>query len=513
MTAATPEDVTRLLDEWSQGNPAALEELMPLVYGELHRLAEGAMRGERSGHTILLRFHTTTRESGLDRTAPPLIRPSDPGSGKTSLPGLPHASPPAHGPGGSVIGMELAQELRKPGVRFRRPAKANRRQKGNDMSYKKVILGLAVTCCMTAPLAADWSSGVTAFKAGDLSTAEAEFRALTETQPDWAGGHLMLGQTLLRAGRVQEALRSLERARELAPDDLQAALALGQAYVNLERYSDAAGTLRDLDPEALPEPQKVAFYRTRALAAIRSGRQAAAIPDLENALELMPDDELHRLLAQAAREAGSTELAVTHFGRALELDPEDVTSLRSLVQLLYDRALDAASEERADLCQTVLPHAERLVELESSYEHLVLFAEAARCVGSDREALDLLEMAAAERPGEWWPQHALGRTWVRLESWSEAEAAFLRALELNVPAEEEPAVRKQLGYAYERQERLEEALAQYRLAGDDEGAERVEKNLIAQKEEEILEKLADEKKRIEKELEELEESGGGGIFR
>lgn len=45
-------DVTRLLAAWSQGDAKALEELIPLVYGELHRLAERHLARERSGHTL-----------------------------------------------------------------------------------------------------------------------------------------------------------------------------------------------------------------------------------------------------------------------------------------------------------------------------------------------------------------------------------------------------------------------------------------------------------------------------
>ena len=37
--SAAPEGVTQLLIDWSSGNKAALEQLMPLVYDELHRLA------------------------------------------------------------------------------------------------------------------------------------------------------------------------------------------------------------------------------------------------------------------------------------------------------------------------------------------------------------------------------------------------------------------------------------------------------------------------------------------
>jgi RNA polymerase sigma factor (TIGR02999 family) len=45
-------DVTRLLMSWSDGDRSALEELMPLVYGELRRLASAHFRRERPGHTL-----------------------------------------------------------------------------------------------------------------------------------------------------------------------------------------------------------------------------------------------------------------------------------------------------------------------------------------------------------------------------------------------------------------------------------------------------------------------------
>ena len=45
-------EITRLLLAWGEGDPAALEQLMPLVYSELRRLAQGYMRRERAGHTL-----------------------------------------------------------------------------------------------------------------------------------------------------------------------------------------------------------------------------------------------------------------------------------------------------------------------------------------------------------------------------------------------------------------------------------------------------------------------------
>ena len=47
----TPE-ITSLLVEWSDGNQAALDALMPLVHAELQKLAHSYMRRENSGHTL-----------------------------------------------------------------------------------------------------------------------------------------------------------------------------------------------------------------------------------------------------------------------------------------------------------------------------------------------------------------------------------------------------------------------------------------------------------------------------
>ena len=45
-------DVTRLLREWGEGNAEAMDDLLPLVYGELRRLARHYLRGERPDHTL-----------------------------------------------------------------------------------------------------------------------------------------------------------------------------------------------------------------------------------------------------------------------------------------------------------------------------------------------------------------------------------------------------------------------------------------------------------------------------
>jgi RNA polymerase sigma-70 factor (ECF subfamily) len=52
MTTSPTSEVSRLLVAWRQGDQRALDLLMPLVYDELRRLAQGQMRGERPDHTL-----------------------------------------------------------------------------------------------------------------------------------------------------------------------------------------------------------------------------------------------------------------------------------------------------------------------------------------------------------------------------------------------------------------------------------------------------------------------------
>src|SRR6185503_874471 len=52
MNAFTTEQVTQLLIDWSNGDTAAVDKLMPLVYDELRRLARYYMRRERAGATL-----------------------------------------------------------------------------------------------------------------------------------------------------------------------------------------------------------------------------------------------------------------------------------------------------------------------------------------------------------------------------------------------------------------------------------------------------------------------------
>jgi RNA polymerase sigma factor (TIGR02999 family) len=63
MGAVSTSQVTDLLRRWSGGDRGALEELLPVVYQELRRLAAGSLKKERAGH--LLRTTALVHEAYL----------------------------------------------------------------------------------------------------------------------------------------------------------------------------------------------------------------------------------------------------------------------------------------------------------------------------------------------------------------------------------------------------------------------------------------------------------------
>jgi RNA polymerase sigma factor (TIGR02999 family) len=52
MTLPSTHEVTQLLKAWTAGDQEALEKLTPLVYRQLHQLAQRCMAGERPNHTL-----------------------------------------------------------------------------------------------------------------------------------------------------------------------------------------------------------------------------------------------------------------------------------------------------------------------------------------------------------------------------------------------------------------------------------------------------------------------------
>lgn len=52
MPTARSNDITRMLVDWSKGDKGVLDQLVPIVYNELRKIAHGYLKGERPEHTL-----------------------------------------------------------------------------------------------------------------------------------------------------------------------------------------------------------------------------------------------------------------------------------------------------------------------------------------------------------------------------------------------------------------------------------------------------------------------------
>ncbi|MBB6087393.1 tetratricopeptide repeat protein [Wenzhouxiangella marina] len=123
----------------------------------------------------------------------------------------------------------------------------------------RAIALLLLLMAVVGPARAGWDEGVAAFRNGDLARAVAEFSAVVNAQPDFAGGHFMLAQTLSSQGSRAEALSYFRRAYELDAGNVVYQFALAKAYLANGRAAEAVQMLERIDPSALPSSQRAEY--------------------------------------------------------------------------------------------------------------------------------------------------------------------------------------------------------------------------------------------------------------
>ena len=109
---------------------------------------------------------------------------------------------------------------------------------------KRTILVFSGLLIAALPCLAGWEEGVAAFTSKNYQAAVVEFRKVIRQKPKNPRGHYMLGLSLEKLKRKEEALHHLRKAYDLNPNDLSIKLALGRSYADNRQFSKAERTLR-----------------------------------------------------------------------------------------------------------------------------------------------------------------------------------------------------------------------------------------------------------------------------
>jgi tetratricopeptide (TPR) repeat protein len=379
-----------------------------------------------------------------------------------------------------------------------------------------IILALGIALFIAAgAVQADWDAGVAAFKSGNYAEAAKQFQSFVDERPDVFQGHYMLGQSLAKLNRNQEALAHLKKAIELDPNNVGVQLALGKVYLEVGQYADAAAILGKIDSSSLPAAQQSALHQMLALALEKSGDSGRALGQLAQAAKAKPNDaSVQYQYGAAALRAGDTKTAVSALNKAASLAPNDPEKLNAYAQALVRVGRTSQGQAKTQAYQQAAQTGAKLVQLDPSYDNLMLLAGAQLGAKQYDGALSTLQQAARKNPSDWLPLYYQGQAYTQKANYSSAEKSLRSALTKTNNPKDKSTIQSQLGFVYEKQKRYAEAINSYRTAGNRAGEARVRKNqetadynAAVEEENKIREQLAAEKEALEAELKDL--PGGG----
>ena len=143
---------------------------------------------------------------------------------------------------------------------------------------------------------------------GDYASAEAEYRAAIELNPNNATALLRYSALLPGFGRQQEAVQFAERATQLDPVSISAQTNLGVAFVGVARFDDS---VKQFEKAVTIDPRVPAPYaRLAQTYATAYGRLDEAVRWQQKLIELDPDDPaFHAGLAAFYLDLGELEAA------------------------------------------------------------------------------------------------------------------------------------------------------------------------------------------------------------
>jgi Flp pilus assembly protein TadD len=144
--------------------------------------------------------------------------------------------------------------------------------------------------------------------------------------------HNNLGNVLLQAGRVQEAIGEYKLALRLKPDDAEAYINLGNVLLQSGKLREAIGQYE----QALHlKPDSPVAHKGLGLALEKTGKASEAARHYEEALRLRPDDaEAHNYLGLSLEKTGNVSESARHYEEALRIKPDYPEALNNLAWLL-----------------------------------------------------------------------------------------------------------------------------------------------------------------------------------
>jgi len=173
-------------------------------------------------------------------------------------------------------------------------------------------------------------------QAGKVPEAIGHLEQALRIKADYAEAHNNMGMALVRLGKVSEAIGHLEQALRINPDSAEAHNNLGDALLQTGKVQEAIGQLQQALRIA---PNFAEAHSNLGDAFLRSGKVREAIEQCQQAVQLKPDfAEAHFTLGSALEQAGRVQEAIKHYEEVLRIKPDSIEAQNNLAWLLATHA-------------------------------------------------------------------------------------------------------------------------------------------------------------------------------
>ena len=396
-----------------------------------------------------------------------------------------------------MIAYHFTPEERTSAVSYRQP-----RQK-LCLVWVAILAASSLALPQASDISAKFSQATQAMREGNLEEAGAGFAAIVSQTPGFAEAHFNLALVREEQGRFDEAIASFQKALVLKPRLHGANLFLGIAEFRLNHLDSASVAVQK---ETSAYPQDAAAWMWLGVVRLAQDRPEDAAEALDKAAKLNPNDQdilyhrgrahllvsknsyahmlkvdsnswlVHRVLAQANAEAERHVDAIAEYEAAINLAPTQ-PGLHEELGTEYRSVNKIAEAETAFQRELEIdPH-----NVLATYKLGAIEVEQ----GDGAKGKELIEAAQKAKPGLVHLDYNLGRAEMLLSNEAAAASHFERAVKTDTDPEVIEQAWFQLGTAYRRLHRMDEArnaMATYQQLKD-EGAKKSQKALETYREE------------------------------
>jgi len=228
-------------------------------------------------------------------------------------------------------------------------------------------------------------------------------------------------RALLEYHRKDEALRLVSGWRIEGRNDPALNTELGILLAEAHLYDEAS---REFEAGLQSDPDSYDLKYNLALAYLSGGRYGDAGQIANELLKERDTADLHDLLGLVYQQASQPSAAAREFEKALAMDPHQERYYLQLGSLCFQGGDYAAGEQRFSAGAKLCPEP-------GCFRSLVGLGVALRMQAKYDSAVQVLERAIREEPGNYGGYMYLGDTLIRSGRWKEAAAPLKRAIDLN----------------------------------------------------------------------------------